>query len=153
MKKAIFAICAAVILAACGVGNNAHAAASNNFTKNDKIYTVANTRQVNVVGSTFQLTYTDGNVSEVFADAGLVTWNNLKAGAPALKGLIEVQAGSGVFIVPDFRNFMQCQVGTGAAGTPTTNGDHIYIRWQQTGYAVLADAGCATYWSIRNSGN
>jgi len=153
MKKAFYAVFAAIVVALSACGGQAHAAASNNFTKNDKIYTVADARMITVTSSTFQITYSDGNVSDVYADPGLVTWNALKIGAPALKNIVEVQAGSGVFINPDFRQFLQCQVGTGAAGTPTTNGDHIYIRWARTGYSVLPDTGCATYWTIRNSGN
>lgn len=149
-KLAALAVVVAMGLAA--FGGQAQAATSDSFKQGLIVYSVADARAIIVTPGAFQVQYADGNYSDVYSDPSGAQFNNLKAGAPALKTLVQV-GSSGVWIIPEQMRKIQCQAGTGTPESPASYGAYIYILWQHGGYSVLSDPGCGTYALIKAASN
>ncbi len=141
-------LASAAVLAACG-GGNAHAATNNFVAADGRIYSVDGVREISATPAGFQLTYTDGNYSDVFADNGYAILAQLVANAPALKRFIQV-GSTGQYLNADEIKKAQCQVGTATpAGIYGSYGDHTFVAWMKAGYTLVNDPGCAFYAALK----
>lgn len=151
MKRIFTAMFAILAIGLATYGATAHAATSNEFVSGNSIYTVAGVEMVTVGSGNFMLTYDNGN-SATFPDPTGAQFTAIRQGAPAFKTLVQVGT-SGVYINTDSAKQINCQVGTATPGVATTYGDHIFVVWNKVGYALIDDAGCATYTSIKAGAN
>ena len=145
LKRSIKSFAAAVAVALCA---STGAQAANIFVAPDgRVMSVADVREINLVADGFQLSYGDGNVSDVFSDPGYALLTKVLT-APALANMARV-GNTGRYIHTDHIKKSQCQAGGGIPEAPAATGNYALIYWAKSGYALITDPGCTFYAGLK----